>query len=58
MEMGSLACFCGTVAWVKGSVAGIHFTEPVELEAARKSRGVPSYSVSAGWLADLKDAYR
>ena len=58
MDMGSLRGLSATVVWVRDHLAGLTFAEPVDLEAARKPRGTGAVSISSGWLADLKDAYR
>jgi hypothetical protein len=57
LDMGALTGLDAKVMWVRDGVAGISFAAPIDLSAARKPRGtiVP---ITAGWLANVKDAYR
>lgn len=57
LDMGSLRNITAQVVWAREHVAGISFAEPVDLAAARRSRG-QAVTVTSGWLAEIRDAYR
>jgi hypothetical protein len=45
-----------TVMWVTSDQAGIRFEHPIDLAAARRSRG--SGVVQTGWMGQMSNAYR
>ena len=59
-----------TVVWVKDGLAGLKFAEPIEPEEARAKTMIapsraakpplesPAIAPRAGWIGDLRDAYR
>jgi hypothetical protein len=57
IEMGHITELTGEVMWVKDRLAGIRFAEPIDLDEARKPRGVTA-APKAGWMTDINDAYR
>ncbi len=57
LDMGTLSDVPAKVVWVKEKLAGITFSKPVDLAAARKPRGT-AVTVKAGWLADLREMHR
>ena len=57
LEMGHITELTGEVVWVKDRLAGVRFAEPIDLDEARKPRGVGAVP-KAGWIADINDAYR
>jgi hypothetical protein len=57
IAMGRIADLTGEVVWVKDRLAGIRFAEPIDLDEARKPRGVTAVP-KAGWMAEINDAYR
>ena len=57
LDIGTLTNIAAKVIWARERVAGVRFGEKINMNDARKSRGI-SVSVASGWLADLQDAYR
>lgn len=57
LQMGTLGDLTAQVMWVSGRLAGLHFAEPIDLDEARKPRGI-AVKPKAGWIADINDAYR
>ena len=57
LDIGTLTDVAAKVIWTREAVAGVRFAEEIDLNQAKKSRGV-GVSVASGWLAGLKDAYR
>ena len=57
MQMGTLRDLAGEVVWTTERLAGIRFAESIDLEEARKPRGVGAVP-KAGWIAEINDAYR
>lgn len=57
LHMGTLTELPGEVMWVRGRLAGLRFAEAIDLEEARKPRGLKA-AAKAGWMADINDAYR
>lgn len=57
LHMGSLTDLSAQVMWVTDRLAGLHFAEPIDLDEARKPRGI-AVKPKAGWIADINDAYR
>jgi hypothetical protein len=57
LDMGHITELTGEVVWVKDRLAGIRFAEPIDLDEARKPRGVTAVP-KAGWMANINDAYR
>lgn len=59
VTMGSIPPFDAEVMWVRERLAGIRFTRPVDLEAARQPRGrSASARPSVGWVVEAPDPYR
>ncbi|GGB23358.1 hypothetical protein GCM10011380_11350 [Sphingomonas metalli] len=56
LDMGRLDAIEAEVVWVKDRLAGIHFEEPIDLDAARAARGVGR--VETGWMTNIHHAYR
>lgn len=57
LQMGTLSDLSAEVMWVTDRLAGLQFAESVDLDEARKPRGVGA-KAKAGWMADINDAYR
>ncbi len=57
LQMGSLCDLAAQVMWVTDRLAGLRFAEPIDLDEARKPRGV-AVKPKAGWIAEINDAYR
>jgi hypothetical protein len=57
LHMGTLHDLRAEVMWVTDRLAGLRFAEPIDLEEARKPRGV-GIKPKAGWIVDINDAYR
>lgn len=57
LRMGTIADLQAVVHWVSERLAGLQFAERVDLDEARKPRGV-AIRAKAGWMADINDAYR
>lgn len=57
LHMGALHDLYAEVMWVTDRLAGLRFAEPIDLEEARKPRGI-GVKPKAGWIADINDAYR
>ncbi|NIJ28446.1 hypothetical protein FHT00_000374 [Sphingomonas insulae] len=57
LQMGSLSDLSAQVMWVTGRLAGLRFAAPIDLDEARKPRGV-GVRPKAGWIAEINDAYR
>jgi hypothetical protein len=57
LHMGSMHDLVGTVRWVGERLAGLRFAQDIDLDEARKPRGV-GVKPRAGWMADINDAYR
>ncbi len=45
------------VMWASPKLAGLRFTLPIDLEAARRPRGHGTIA-KAGWMRDVDNAYR
>lgn len=56
LSMGRLDDLTAEVMWVKDRLAGLKFDRPIDLEAARASRGAGL--AKAGWMTDINHAYR
>lgn len=57
VTMGRLERLVADVVWAKPALAGLRFRRAVDLEAARKPRGIAA-TVGAGWMNDMGHAYR
>lgn len=57
LHMGSMPDLVATVRWVSERLAGLRFSELIDLDEARKPRGV-GVTPRAGWIADLNNPYR
>jgi len=57
LHMGTIDDLDGRVMWVTERLAGLHFSQPVDLEQARKPRGIGT-APQTGWMAQINDAYR
>ena len=57
LHMGSLSDLSAEVMWVTDRLAGLRFAEPIDLDEARRPRGI-GVKPKAGWIADINDAYR
>jgi hypothetical protein len=57
LRLGTLDNLSAQVMWVTGRLAGLHFAQPIDLDEARKPRGI-AVKPKAGWIADINDAYR
>ncbi|MFG6282002.1 PilZ domain-containing protein [Sphingomonas sp. S6] len=57
LHMGSMPDLVATVRWVSDRLAGLSFNELIDLDEARKPRGV-GVTPRAGWIADLNNPYR
>lgn len=57
VTMGQLEGLVADVVWAKPALAGLRFRRAVDLEAARKPRGLGGVT-RAGWMADIGHAYR
>lgn len=57
LHMGTLHELAAEVVWVTDSLAGIRFAESIDLDEARKPRGV-GLQAKAGWMAEMSHAYR
>lgn len=57
MQMGALQDLAAEVMWVTDRLAGVRFAQDVDLDAARKPRGVATVP-RAGWIVDADDPYR
>lgn len=57
LQMGTLTDLVGEVMWVTEKLAGLRFAKTVDLEEARKPRGI-GVKPKAGWIAEINDAYR
>lgn len=65
VSVGVLEQVGATVIWVRGDMAGLKFAESIDPDAARSKaivapspKNEPRHDASAGWVADLNDAYR
>jgi hypothetical protein len=70
VTVGALQSVGATVVWVKDGLAGLKFAEPIEPEEARAKTMIapsraakpplesPAIAPRAGWIGDLRDAYR
>lgn len=57
LRMGAISDLYATVRWVSGRLAGLRFSETVNLDEARKPRGA-AIQPKVGWIVDINDAYR
>lgn len=57
LHMGTIVGLSGEVMWVTPRLAGLHFGDDIDLDAARKPRGMGA-RVKAGWMSDIDNAYR
>jgi hypothetical protein len=57
VTMGQLEGLVADVVWAKPALAGLRFRRAVDLEAARKPRGIGAVT-RAGWMTDIGHAYR
>ncbi|USU06484.1 PilZ domain-containing protein [Sphingomonadaceae bacterium OTU29LAMAA1] len=57
LQMGALTDLPAVVVWVTERLAGLRFADAVDLEEARKPRGM-GVKPKAGWMTDMNDAYR
>ncbi len=57
VSMGALDDLAAEVMWASPRLAGLRFTLPIDLEAARRPRGTGTVA-SAGWMRDVDSAYR
>ena len=57
LQMGTISDLAAEVMWVTGRLAGLRFAEPIDLDDARRPRGV-GIKPKAGWIAEINDAYR
>lgn len=48
----------GKVVWVRGDLAGIRFDHPIDLQEARKRSPIVTVVPTAGWVAEVANAYR
>lgn len=59
VQIGSMEAVAASVAWSRHGVAGLRFAEPIDINAARRSRtDTSTTTIAAGWFADRPDAYR
>lgn len=58
VQIGSMEPMEATVAWSRQGIAGLRFAEPIDVAQARRSRSGQASGVSAGWMAQINDAYR
>ncbi len=56
LHMGSMPDLMATVRWVGERLAGLRFAEIIDLDEARKPRGI-GITPRAGWIADLDNPY-
>ncbi len=57
VSMGTLDDLAAEVMWATPRLAGLHFTQPIDLDAARRPRGAGTVA-KAGWMIDTDSAYR
>ncbi|MCU6455016.1 PilZ domain-containing protein [Sphingomonas sp. A2-49] len=57
LQIGTIQDLRGQVMWITDRLAGLSFAEAIDLEEARKPRGV-GVRPQAGWIAEINDAYR
>ncbi len=57
LQMGTITDLAAEVMWVTERLAGLRFAEPIDLDEARKPRGIGT-TPKAGWIAEINDAYR
>jgi len=57
LHMGTLNALAAEVVWVTERLAGIRFAEQIDLDEARKPRGI-GLQAKAGWMVDMSHAYR
>ncbi len=57
VSMGTLDDLAAEVMWASPRLAGLRFTLPIDLEAARRPRGSGTVA-RAGWMIDTDSAYR
>ncbi|MGP7795888.1 PilZ domain-containing protein [Sphingomonas sp. CLY1604] len=56
LQMGRLDDLTADVVWVRDRLAGLRFHEAVDLDEARKSRGI-AVPPRAGWMTEMRNAY-
>lgn len=57
MHLGTIDDLVGHIVWATDRLAGVRFEETVDLEEARKPRGIRAVP-KAGWMSNINDAYR
>lgn len=57
LQIGTVQDLRGQVMWITDRLAGLRFADTIDLEEARKPRGV-GVRPRAGWIAEINDAYR
>ena len=57
LHMGTLQNLPAEVVWATERLAGLRFAELIDLDEARKPRGI-GVKPKAGWIAEINDAYR
>lgn len=59
LQMGTINDLAAEVMWVTERLAGLRFADPIDLDEARKPRGIGiGVQPKAGWIAEINDAYR
>ena len=56
LHLGSMPDLMATVRWIGERLAGLSFAEDIDLDEARKPRGV-GVVPRVGWIADLNNPY-
>ncbi len=56
LQMGRLADLTADVVWVRERLAGLRFHRDIDLDDARKSRGIAT-PPRAGWMTEMRNAY-
>ena len=57
LQMGTLQDLPAEVVWATERLAGLRFAELIDLDEARRPRGV-GVKPKAGWITEINDAYR
>lgn len=57
VSIGQLDNIPAEVAWARGGFAGLKFLAPVDVQSARKHRGIAT-EVRAGWMNEIRHAHR